>query len=122
MQNHVISGSRCAVQVANPRVPVFVTEPIKNEPRYVDVNRIKAGGPQSDGLRLQIEDLNSAGNPLSDVVKATINPRSPSLDAVGTTKVHRYRKSLFSWNVWSGSRKAVRHSHTCQRNLRVSLE
>src|ERR1700685_316879 len=54
-------------------------------------------------------------------MKASVKPRSPALNAVGTAKVHRYRKSLFRWNVWSGSRKAVRHSHTCQRNLRVCL-
>jgi|SRR5580698_1851084 len=27
----------------------------------------------------------------------------------------------FRWNVRGGPRKAVRHSHTCQRNLRVFL-
>src|SRR5580704_5849764 len=53
-------------------------------------------------------------------MKASVKPRSPALNAVGTAQVHGYRKSLFWWNVWSGSRKAVRHSHTCQRNLRVS--
>src|SRR5271170_5788774 len=47
-------------------------------------------------------------------MKASVKPRSPALNAVGTAQVHGYRKSLFWWNVWSGSRKAVRHSHTCQ--------
>src|SRR6202020_2276732 len=53
--------------------------------------------------------------------KASVKPRSPALNAVGTAQVYGYRKSLFWWNVRSGSRKAVRHSHTCQSNLRVSL-
>src|SRR5271156_2942676 len=59
--------------------------------------------------------------PFGDTMKASVKPRSPALNAVGTAQVHGYRKSLFWWNVCSGSRKAVRHSHTCQRNLRVSL-
>src|SRR5580658_9626985 len=35
MKDHVISGPRSAVQVANPRLPVLVTESVENEPRYV---------------------------------------------------------------------------------------
>src|SRR5580698_10145405 len=54
-------------------------------------------------------------------MKASVKPRSPALDAVGTAQMHGYQKSLFRRKVWSGSRKAVRHSHTCQRNLRVCL-
>src|ERR1700691_2612752 len=54
-------------------------------------------------------------------MKASVKPRSPALNAVGTAQVHGYRKSLFWWNVWSGSRKAARQSHTWQRDLRVSL-
>jgi hypothetical protein len=73
------------MQVANPRLPVLVAESIKNEPGYVDVNRIKAGGSQSDRLRLHIEYLNPAGAPFSDPMKAAVKPRSPTLDAVGTT-------------------------------------
>src|ERR1700685_984567 len=121
MKNHVILGSRGAMQVANALLLVLVTESIDNWPGYIDVNRVETRSSQCDRLRLHIEYLNPAGIPFGDTMKASVKPRSPALDAVGTAQVHGYRKSLFWWNVWSGCRKAVRHSHTCQRNLRVSL-
>src|SRR6266446_8391907 len=74
--------------------------------------------PECDSF---IEKRVKCGIPFGDTMKASVKPRSPALNAIGTAQVHRYRKGLFWRNVWSGSRKAVRHSHTCQRNLRVSL-
>src|SRR5271163_2659488 len=121
MKNHVILGSRHAMQVANALLLALVTETIDNRPGYIDVNRVETLISQCDRLRLHIEYLNPAGIPFGDTMKASVKPRSPALNAVGTAEVHGYRKSLFWWNVWSGSRKAVRHSHTCQRNLRVFL-
>src|ERR1700685_4444720 len=121
MKNHVILGSRGAMQVANALLLVLVTESIDNWPGYIDVNRVETRSSQCDRLRLHIEYLNPAGIPFGGTMKASVKPRSPALNAVGTAQVDGYRKSLFWWNVWSGSRKAVRHSHTCQRNLRVSL-
>src|SRR5271154_1585980 len=121
MNDHVISGPCSTVQIANPRLPILVTELIENEPRNVDVHRIKAGSPQSDRFRLHVEYLNSAGVPFGDTMKATIEPRSPSLDTVRTTQVHRYRKSLFWRDMGGRPRKTVRHSHACQRNLRLSF-
>src|SRR5208283_3617596 len=120
MKNHVILGSRGAMQVANALLLALVTESIDNCPGYVDVNRVETLSSQCDRLRRHIEYPNPAGIPFGDTMKASVKPRSPALNAVGTAQVHGYRKSLFWWNVWSGSRKAVRHSHTCQHNLRVS--
>src|SRR5580658_4905395 len=121
MKDHVISGPCSTVQIANSRLPILITELIKNEPRDVHVNRIKTGGPQSDWVRFHIENLNPAGAPFNDTVKATIKPCAPALDAVGATQMYRHRKGLFGWDVRSGPRKAVRHSHACQRNLRLSF-
>src|SRR5580658_1894781 len=121
MKDHVISGPRGTVQIANPRLPILVAESIQNEPRNVHVHRIKAGSPQSDRFRLHVEYLYSARVPFGDTMKATIEPRSPSLDTVRTTQVHRYRKGFFWRDMWGRSRKAVRHSHACQRDLRISL-
>src|SRR5271163_4715263 len=111
MKDHVISGPCSTVQIANPRLPIPVTELIENKPRNVDVHRIKAGSPQSDRFRLHIEYLNSAGVPFGDTMKATIEPRSPSLDTVRTTQMYRHRKGLFGWDMRGGPGKAVRHSH-----------
>src|SRR5271156_4792156 len=96
MKDHVISRPSSTLQIPNPRLPILVTELIENKPRNVDMHRIKAGSPQSDRFRLHVEYLNSAGVPFGDTMKATIEPRSPSLDTVRTTQVHRYRKSIFS--------------------------
>src|ERR1700734_1397 len=121
MQNYVILGSRGAMQRANALLFVLAPESIVNCPGYIDVNRVETRSSRRDRLRLHIEYLNPAGIPFGDTMKASVKPRSPALNAVGTAQVHGYRKRLFWWNVWSGSRKAVRHSHTCQRDLRVSL-
>src|ERR1700693_3775752 len=121
MEDHIILRSRNALQSADPFLFALITESIESEPGYVYVDRIEASRPEGDRLRLHSEYLNPAGIPFGDTMKASVKPRSPALNAVGTAQVHGYRKSLFWWDVWSGSRKAVRHSHTCQRNLRVSL-
>src|SRR3984885_12256484 len=121
MKDHVISGPCSTVQIANPRLPILVTESIENEPRNVDVHRIKARSPQSARFRLHVEYLNSTGIPFGDTMKATIEPRSPSLDTVRTTQVHRYRKSPFWRDMGGRLRKAVRHAHARQRDLRISL-
>ena len=101
MKDHLISGPRSTVQISNPDLPILVTNSIKNEPRNVHVHRIKTGSPQSDRFRLNVEYLYSAGVPLGDTMKATIEPRAPSLDTVRTTEVHRYRKGLF-WRDMGG--------------------
>src|ERR1700677_984666 len=121
MKDHVISDPCCTVQIANPRLPILVTESIENEPRNVDVHRIKAGSPQSNRFRLHIEYLYSAGVPFRDAMKATIEPRSPSLDTVRTTLVYRYRKSPFWRDMGGRPGKAVRHAHACKRHLRISF-
>src|SRR5258707_11653622 len=90
MENHVVSASRSAMQVANPRLLALITESIENEPRYVDVNRIETRGPQGDRLRLHIEYLNPASAPFGDAMKAALEPGSPALNAVWATKMHRY--------------------------------
>src|SRR5271156_2405950 len=121
MKDHVISRPSSTLQIPNPRLPILVTELIENKPRNVDMHRIKAGSPQSDRFRLHVEYLNSAGVPFGDTMKTTIEPRSPPLDTVRTTQVHRYRKSLFWGDMGGRPRKTVRHAHTCQRDLRLSL-
>src|SRR5271154_1111781 len=121
MKDHVISGPCSTVQIANPRLPIFVTESIENGPRNVDVHRIEARSPQRDRFRLHVEYLNSPGIPFGDTMKATTEPRSPPLDTVRTTQVYRYRKSPFWRDMRGRPRKTVRHVHTRQRDLRLSL-
>src|ERR1700733_6259661 len=41
MKNHVIPGSRGAMQVANAFLLVLVTESVDNGPGYIDVNRVE---------------------------------------------------------------------------------
>src|SRR5580704_15708869 len=121
MKDHVVSGSCSTVQIANPRLPILVTESIENESRNVHVHRIKSGSPQCDRFRLHVKYLYPAGVPFGDAMKATVEPRSPSLDTVRTTQVHRYRKSPFLRDMGGRPRKAVRHAHARQRDLRISL-
>src|ERR1700685_2630124 len=121
MKNHVILGSRGAMQVANALLLVLVTESIDNWPGYIDVNRVETRSSQCDRLRLHVEYLNPASIPFGDPMKASVDPSSPALNAVWTAQVHGYRKSFFWRNMWRGSRKAVWHSHACQRDLRVSF-
>src|SRR5260370_18548826 len=84
-------------------------------------HRVKTVSSKCSRLRTHDEYLNPAGIPFGDPMKASVEPSSPALNAVWTAQVHGYRKSLFWRNVWRGSRKAVRHSHASQGNLRISL-
>src|SRR5882762_2216864 len=113
------SKARCVPALASPfspdeRLIVGVEGCVLATYPFTEVER----APECDSF---IEKRVKSGIPFGDTMKASVKPRSPALNAIGTAQVHGYRKSLFWWNVWSGSRKAVRHSHTCQRNLRVFL-